>query len=298
MPKITVDKVQIAYDCFGDPGGRPLLLIAGHSCQMVFWDEDLCERLARAGHFVIRFDNRDCGRSTKLDALGVPSRARLLFDHLRGRPVKAPYDFGDMADDAAGLLEGLGIASAHVCGMSMGCSIAQHLAIRHPDRVASLTLIYGTTGRVGLRKPKLSLMRYFVTQPPRTREAFRTHFITSFEQIAGQGYPFDREWHGRLADRVYERGLCFAGTLRQAAAAAASGSTADRLAALHMPALIVHGTGDPLQPIDGGIDLAARLPNSRMMVIEGWGHDMPHGAEPWPRIADAIASHTRRAAER
>ncbi|OYY73047.1 alpha/beta fold hydrolase [Sphingomonas sp. 28-63-12] len=298
MPQMAVKDLTLEYDVFGDPAGRPLLLIAGHSCQMVFWDERVCEQLAEAGHFVIRFDNRDCGRSSRLDKAGVPNRARLLLDFMLGRPIDAPYLFGDMADDAAGLLDGLGIGAAHVCGMSMGCSIAQHLAIRHPARVASMTLIYGTTGRAGLSRPSLSLMRYFVTEPPKARQAFRAHFVSSFGRIAGSGFHFDHEWHDRLADRVFERGISFPGTLRQAAAAAASGSTAERLASLEMPALIVHGTKDPLQPIDGGIDLAASLPNARMMVIDGWGHDMPHGGEPWPRIVDAIAAHTLTAVAR
>ena len=167
MAKATANGIQIEYETFGDPSGRPLLLIIGLGAQMIHWDEDLCQDLAKRGHYVIRFDNRDVGLSTKFEEAGVPNLVEIFGKIMQGEKVKPPYSLDDMANDAVGLLDALGIRRAHICGMSMGGMIAQTVAIRHPSRVLSLTSIYSTTGNPEVPQPKPEVLRLLITPPPR-----------------------------------------------------------------------------------------------------------------------------------
>ncbi len=274
--------IEIVYETIGDPSGRPLLLVMGLGMQLIHWDLELCERLAERGFRVIRFDNRDSGRSTAIDA-PVPDLRRLML----GRRVRVPYLLGDMADDAFGLLDHLGIEAAHVVGASMGGMIAQAMAIARPERVLSLTSIMSTTGdrRAGL--PKLRVWSVLLRRAPREKQAYVESFVRTFRLIGSPGFPYDDERVRELAAATYERGHDAAGTGRQLAAIMASGSRTEQLRTLSMPATVIHGRADPLVPFRGGRATAAAIPGARLIAIPGMGHDLPR--EVWPQVVDAIA---------
>ena len=170
MARATANGIQIEYDTSGDPSSKPLLLIIGLGAQMIAWDDDLCRDLAGRGHYVIRFDNRDVGLSTKFEEAGVPHLIELIGKAMAGEKVTVPYTLDDMADDAMGLLDVLGIRKAHICGGSMGGMIAQTIAIRHPSRVLSLISIYSNTGNPKLPQPKPEVMGLLITPPPKERK--------------------------------------------------------------------------------------------------------------------------------
>jgi len=293
MPNVKANGIQIEYDTFGDSSSPPLLLIVGLGCQMIYWDEELCERLAGKGLYVIRFDNRDAGLSTKLEEAGVPDIMAALGAVMQGEAIQAPYTLDDMANDAVGLLEALGIEKAHICGMSMGAEIAQTVAIRHPSCVLSLIPIYGSTGNPELPRPKPEALNFFITPPPEEREAFIEHFIKGFQILAGLGFPFDEEWHRILAAQSYDRAFYPQGMARQLVAMLAHGNRKPALASVTAPTLVIHGTEDPIMPVEGGKDTAESIPGADMLIIEGMGHDLPHSGA-WPRIVDTIAEYTHK----
>jgi len=294
MSKVTANGIQIEYETFGNPSGRPLLLIIGLGGQLIFWDEALCRDLAGRGHYVIRFDNRDAGLSTKFDKAGVPNIVEILGKMMRGQKIGAPYTLDDMADDAAGLLDALGIQRAHICGMSMGGMIAQTMAIRHPSRLLSLISIYSTTGNPELPQAKPEVMGLLIAPPPKEREAFSKHMVGLFKAISGPGFPVDEEWTGKILGRSYERCFYPQGMMRQLVAILAHGNRKPALASVKVPTLVIHGTEDPLVPVEGGKDTAQAIPGAQLMLIEGMGHDLPHGGA-WPSIVEAVAAHTMRA---
>ena len=294
MAKVTANSIQIEYETFGNPSGRPLLLIIGLGGQLIFWDEALCRDLAGRGHYVICFDNRDAGLSTKFDKAGVPNIVEILGKMMRGQKIGAPYTLDDMADDAAGLLDALGIQRAHICGMSMGGMIAQTMAIRHPSRLLSLISIYSTTGNPELPQAKPEVMGLLIAPPPKEREAFSKHMVGLFKAISGPGFPVDEEWTGKILGRSYERCFYPQGMMRQLVAILAHGNRKPALASVKVPTLVIHGTEDPLVPVEGGKDTAQAIPGAQLMLIEGMGHDLPHGGA-WPSIVEAVAAHTMRA---
>lgn len=296
MAQLDVNDLRIEYDHFGDRGARPLLLVMGLGAQMLLWEEDFCRALAERGHFVVRFDNRDVGLSSKLDAAGVPNIFDMMQRVSRGERPEVPYSLDDMADDAAGVLDGLGLESAHVCGASMGGMIAQTLAIRHPQRVRSLTSIMSTTGNPELPAAAPEAMAVLVAPPPSTRaEAIEQHLKT-WRVIGSPGYPVDeariRERGGVLYDRCFHP----QGTARQLAAILAHGSRKQALAAVKAPTLVIHGAADPLVPLAGGRDTAEAIAAAELMVIEGMGHDLPPPL--WPQVVEAISALTERAERR
>jgi len=294
MSKVTANGIQIEYETFGNPSGRPLLLIIGLGGQLIFWDEALCRDLAGRGHYVIRFDNRDAGLSTKFDKAGVPNIVEIFGKMMRGQKIGAPYTLDDMADDAAGLLDALGIQRAHICGMSMGGMIAQTMAIRHPSRLRSLISIYSTTGNPELPQAKPEVMGLLIAPPPKEREAFSKHMVGLFKAISGPGFPVDEEWTGKILGRSYERCFYPQGMMRQLVAILAHGNRKPALTSVRVPTLVIHGTEDPLVPVEGGKDTAQAIPGAQLMLIEGMGHDLPHGGA-WPCIVEAVAAHTMRA---
>ena len=271
MPNVTANGIQIEYETFGENTSPPLLLVIGLGGQMIFWEEKLCKQLAEEGLYVIRFDNRDSGLSTKFDEAGVPDIMEVFTARMKGEEITAPYTLDDMADDSVGLLETLGIEKAHICGMSMGAAIAQTIAIRHPSYVLSLISIYGTTGNPELPQPKPEVFNVFITPPPEEREACIQHFINGFKTLAGPGFPFDEEWHRKIADQSYDRAFYPQGVALQLAAIVAHGNRKSALASVTAPTLVIHGTDDPIVLVEGGKDTAEAIPGAELLLIEGMG---------------------------
>ena len=294
MSRVTANGIQIEYETFGNPSGRPLLLVIGLGGQMIQWDDDLCKDLAESGHYVIRFDNRDVGLSTKFDEASVPNLFETFGKIMQGEKIKPPYTLDDMADDAVGLLDALGIRKAHICGMSMGGMIAQTIVIRHLSRVLSLISIYSTTGNPEVPQPKPEVIGMLIAPPPNEREANIEHMLGVFKTIAGPGFPLDEKWTRKIMAKSYDRCFYPQGMVRQLVAILTQVNRVPALASVKAPTLVVHGTSDPLVPVEGGKDTAKAIPGAQLMLIEGMGHDLPHGGA-WPRIVEAIAAHTLKA---
>jgi pimeloyl-ACP methyl ester carboxylesterase len=287
MTQAAANGIQIEYDTIGESSSRPLLLIMGVGCQMICWDDQLCLRLAEKGFYVIRFDNRDTGFSTKFDAAGRPDLMDAFSTILKGQKIEPVYTIEDMADDSIGLLDTLNIDQAHICGISMGAAIAQTMAIRHPERLLSMTLIYGTTGSSKLPPPKPEALDFFISPPPETRDEFITHFVNGSRILAGSGFDFNEKWHRDMAARIYDRSFYPQGAARQILAILAQGSRKYALASVTIPTLVIHGMDDPISPVEGGKDIAATIKGSELMIIPGMGHDLPAGGV-WNRIIEKI----------
>ncbi len=273
--RASANGIEIAYDTFGSPEGRPLLLIMGLGAQMIHWDEEFCELLAGRGHHVVRFDNRDAGESTHLHDAGAPAFGG----------GEAPYLLDDMADDTAGLLDALGWESAHLVGVSMGGMIAQSLAIRHPRRVRSLTSIMSTPG-AQTAPPTDAAMAALMAPPAPDRETAVRRALAAWDVLGSPGYPPDRERTVRVTELSFDRSYDPAGGARQLAAIIASGDRAPLLKGLSMPALVLHGQDDQLIPVAGGIATADAIPGARLITFPGMGHDLPRPL--WPRFVTAI----------
>lgn len=293
MPNIATNGIQIEYDTFGEKSGRPILLIIGLGCQLILWSEEFCQQLVNSGHYVIRFDNRDAGLSTKIEKAGVPDLMEAMSKVMRREKIEAPYTFDDMADDSVGLLNALGIEKAHICGMSMGGAIAQTVAINHPSRVLSLIPIYGPTGNSKIPQPKPEILGLLMTPPPVERKPFIEQSMNIFRAFAGSGYEFEDNWLRDYTERGYDRAFYPQGMARQFLAGLAHGNRSRRLKAVTAPTLVIHGDEDPIVPVENGMDAAESIPGAELMVIKGMGHDMPYRGA-WGQIAEAIAEHTRK----
>jgi pimeloyl-ACP methyl ester carboxylesterase len=280
--------IRLCYDTFGDQSDPPLLLVMGLGTQMVAWHEDFCRQLVDEGFYVIRFDNRDIGRSTHLDGAPVPTIRQILT-----RRVPASYRLEDMAGDTAGLLDGLGIESAHVVGVSMGGMIAQTLAATRPERVRSLVSIMSTTGSRRVGQPAYRVMPIFLKRAPGDRDAFIDHTELLFKTIGSSGIPRDDAELREVAGLMYDRGLDPAGTSRQLAAIIASGNRTEALHRITAPTVVIHGTADRLVRPSGGRATARAIPGAKLVKVEGMGHDLPRGA--WEQVITAIVENARRA---
>jgi pimeloyl-ACP methyl ester carboxylesterase len=284
--------ITLCYETFGDPADPAALLIMGLVTQMVAWPEDFCRELAARGLYVVRFDNRDCGRSTHLQG-PPPTLAQLLLRSKR----PARYTLTDMADDASGLLRELELAPAHVIGASMGGMIAQTLAAKHPEQVRSLVSMMSTTGARWVGQPALRAVPLFLrrTAHGEGREAFVERAARMFAKIGSTGLPQDVQDIRELAAVSYDRDREHdpTGPGRQLAAIVASGDRTAELRTITAPTLVIHGTTDPMVSPSGGRATARATAGAKLMRIEGMGHDLPRAA--WPRLIDAIASHTARA---
>lgn len=286
--RATANGIEIVYETIGDPSNPPLLLVMGLGTQLIHWDLELCELFAERGFYVIRFDNRDAGRSTYVDA-PVPNIRRAMA----GLKIDAPYLLDDMADDVFGLLDHLGIEAAHVAGASMGGMIAQTMAIRRPERVLSLTSIMSTTGERRAGRPKLRVWGVLLRRAPRDKDAAVEYFVRVFRMIGSKGFPADEDRIRAHAAEAYDRGHSPAGTGRQLAAIMASGDRTDRLRGLQVPTLVFHGRDDPLIPFRGGRATADAIPGARLIGIPGMGHDLPR--QVWPQLVGAVAETAARA---
>jgi pimeloyl-ACP methyl ester carboxylesterase len=290
---IKANGVDLCYQAFGAADAEPLILIMGLGAQMIHWDDEFCAQLADRGFRVIRFDNRDIGRSTKLEGGGPISLPALLQAHAAGKPIQAPYTLRDMADDVIGLMDGLGIAAAHIVGASMGGAIAQELAISYPRRLRSLTSIMATSGDPNLSPPTPEAVAVLMTPPPATRDEFIANFQRNWRVLRGPNFPLDEAKDRARAERAFDRGLNPAGVGRQLLAIFASGSRKPRLGTVTAPTLVIHGSIDPLVPPDAGQDVARTVPGAKLLMIPGMGHAIP--IPTWPQIIGAIAAHANAA---
>ena len=283
------DDIELCYQTFGDPADEPLLLVMGLSGPMTWWDTELCEQLAGAGFHVIRYDNRDTGRSSRV-------RARVRRDHLvraftTGRGP-APYTMSDLADDAVGLLSHLGIDSAHLVGISMGGMIAQTTAIEHPDRVRSLTSIMSTTGRrtVGWQSP--TLLPRLVAPRRGGLDTFVESSLVTWALIGSPAYPSDPDALRARAYETFERGVSNSGVMRQMMAILTQPDRTSRLRSVRVPTLVLHGLDDKMVHVSGGRATAAAVPGAELVLVDGMGHDLP------PALFGTFVEAIRRTADR
>jgi len=283
---VKVDDTEIVYDTFGNPSAPPILLIMGLGAQMIRWDEAFCQFLAAQGRWVIRFDNRDVGLSTKFDEAGVPDVMALI----QGEAVNVPYKLKDMAGDAVGLLDALGVKEADVVGVSMGGMIAQTMAIHYPDRVRTLTSIMSSTGNPNLPQPTPEAMTVLLAPPVSSRDEYIKNSLESAKVLHGPHYPLNEDYVRNYSEISYDRCYHPQGFSRQLGAVLASGSRNEALANVKIPTLVIHGDADPLVPIEGGKDTAKSIPEAELLIIEGMGHSFP--TEVVPQILGAILKHT------
>lgn len=289
MASITANSISIEYETFGNPADRPLLLIMGLGAQLTRWPEAFCQLLAARGQYVVRFDNRDVGLSQKFDAAGVPNMAQIFAQAMAGESVSAAYNLSDMASDAAGLLDALGITAAHVCGASMGGMIAQVMALEHGARVKSLTSIMSTTGNPTLPSATPAASAALMSAAGTKLEEVLARAVTVARATGGSAFPVTDAEIRQRAQADFERSFYPVGVARHMAAIAATGNRKPRLQTLVMPTLVLHGKDDPLVPLTGGIDTHEAISGSILKVFEGMGHNLP---EPlWPELVLAISDH-------
>jgi pimeloyl-ACP methyl ester carboxylesterase len=282
--------IELCYETFGSPSDPAVLLIMGLGGPMGWWDTELCADLSDHGLFVIRYDNRDTGRSTKLRQHRV-TRADILRAFAgRARP---PYTLADMAEDAIGLLDHLGISAAHVAGVSMGGMIAQTLAIEHPGRVLSLTSIMSTTGRrtVGWQHPRL--LPAMLGSSGDGREGYLANSQRSWKRIGSPAFPTTAERMLARAEETWDRGWAASGVLRHMMAVITQPDRTKDLSRVGVPTAVIHGRDDPLVHRSGGRATARAIPDSEHIEISGMGHDLPR--QLWPTVIDTIVRTAHRA---
>ena len=293
--QISANGIAIEVQDEGLPNGEPLLLIMGLGMQLTSWPDELVQGLISQGFRVIRFDNRDAGLSQGFDHLGVPNLPLAALQHFVHLPVRSPYRLADMARDALGVLDALGIERAHVCGASLGGMVAQHLAAENPQRLRSLTLIMTTSGSRRLPQATLAARRVMMQRPrARDAESLADHYVQLFNVIGSPAYPAEpgafRQRMLRNVDRAWRPG----GTIRQLVAVAADGDRSPLLARIGQPTHVIHGEADPLVPVENGRDLARRIAGATSDFIPGMGHDLPLPLI--PRFVDGLVRNARRTA--
>ena len=294
MPKTTANGVEIHYEEQGDPANPAMLLIMGFGAQLTLWPDELVEGLAARGFRVIRYDNRDVGLSQKFTGHKPPGPARQVLMGKLGFKPKVPYTLADLADDAVGLLDALGIEKAHIVGASMGGMIAQHVAARHPTRCLSLTSIFSTTGNPKLPAAKKEALDALTKRPESTDEAVLVeHGKYLARTIGSPGYPTPEDRLHQRTQASIRRSLYPEGPTRHLAAILHDGDRRKMLRTIDLPTLVLHGEADPLVPVEGGRDTAATIHGARIRTIPGWGHDLP--LELVDDIADEIAGHAKQA---
>ena len=286
---VRTNGIELCYEIFGKADAEPLLLIMGLGAQMIHWDDEFCAQLAARGFRVIRFDNRDIGKSTRMTGGKKLTAFELIKLRLLGTPVAAPYKLSDMAADVVGLMDALNIASAHIVGASMGGMIAQEIAMRYPQRVRTLTSIMSSTGNPRLPQPTREAGALLMAPPPATYEDYLARYAQTWKLLRGGSFPEEEAKDRARAERAFSRGLNPAGVGRQLRAVLASGNRKPRLHSVKAPTLVIHGTVDPLVRPEAGRDTAASIPGAKLMMVEGMGHALP--IPMWPQIIDAIDTH-------
>jgi len=276
--------IQIAYETFGDRGSRPLLMVMGLGAPMLTWHPDMCDLLAGRGFFVIRYDNRDVGRSTHLhDAPPTDMRSALA----RGDFSSAAYTLDDMAEDGFGLLDALGLSAAHVLGASLGGMIAQTMTAGHPERVLSLTSIMSTPSPA-LTNTTPEAGAALMRPPATSREAAIAQSVEIARVIGSPGFPSDDAWRAELAGLIWDQGIDPPGVMRQWMAVQASGDRTEAVRGIWVPTLVIHGDSDPLVNVTAGRRTAELIKGAELMVVPGMGHDLPRPV--WPALADAVSA--------
>jgi proline iminopeptidase len=291
MPSLNANGIRIAFDTAGDPKSVPLLLVSGLGLQLTAWPDEFVEGLVELGFYVIRFDNRDSGLSTKFEHAGTPSLTLAWLKSLLHIPLKPPYRLEDMADDAIGVLSALGVARAHVVGMSMGGMVGQLMAAKYPSRVLSLTSIMSSSGRRGLPGPTPAARRALLRRPRGAADIDTAidYNVQLLQAIGSPAYPTPEKHLRRRVARALRRNCCPGGVVRQMLAVTACGDRTPQLQTIVAPTLVIHGAADPLVPLACGVATAQAIPGARLEVIEGMGHDLP--AQLLERLLALIDAH-------
>jgi len=294
MPSLNANGIRIAFDTAGDPKSVPLLLIAGLGLQLTAWPDEFVDGLVELGFYVIRFDNRDSGLSTKFEHAGTPSLTLAWLKSALRLPLHPPYRLEDMADDAIGVLSALGVARAHVVGMSLGAMVGQLMAAKYPSRVLSLTSIMSSSGRRGLPGPTPAARRALLRRPRGWHgagdiDAAVDYNVQLLQAIGSPAYPTPEKHLRRRVGRALRRNCCPGGVVRQILAVTACGDRTPQLQTIVAPTLVIHGAADPLVPPACGVDTAQAIPGARLEIIEGMGHDLP--AQLLERLLALIDAH-------
>jgi len=285
----NINGIKIAFDSYGSPDSDPILLIAGLGDQLINWPEEFCKQLASLGYWVIRFDNRDAGLTTRFDQYPKPKLAISVWNYIRGYSSKIPYTLEDMAQDAVGLLSHLGLKSAHIMGGSLGGMIAEICAIKHTQYVETLTIFMSMSGNPWLSPPNPKALILFKA-PPNTREEYIEHVVKVRYALRGGGFEFDEPHIRKLAGIQYDRSPNLPGSSRQMAAILASIKKLQKeVPFIDVPTLVVHGNRDPLMPVKHAYHTAKVIPKSKLVIIDGLGHELPPTA--WTKVIGAITSH-------
>ena len=289
--QVSANGLQITYDSFGDPADPVLILIMGLGTQMIHWSDQFCQILASNKLRVIRFDNRDIGKSTSLINYPVPSMWDFIGNSLFNKKVNAPYLLDDMADDTLALMDVLNVNKAHLVGASMGGMIAQCIALKAPSRVSSLTSIMSTTGNRSLPKPTIRISAKLLKPLAKEIEQYVAQSLDVWKMLHGKHFPFDQESVEKVIRYSRQRGFNPAGVARQLSAIIDSPDRTLGLQQLQIPSLIIHGDIDPLVPVECGIATAAAIPGARLKILKGMGHTLP--VQLWPQIVDGITGLTK-----
>jgi pimeloyl-ACP methyl ester carboxylesterase len=289
VQRARVGDLEIAYETFGSPADPPLLLVMGLATQMIGWPDEFCRDLADRGLHVIRFDNRDIGLSTHLDDRGAPDIMAVFAGDRSG----VPYALADLADDTVGLLDALGLDSAHVVGASMGGIVAQLVAIRHPERMRSLTSVMSTTGDPAVGAPAEAARGVLLAPPAPDRASAIQRAVDTYRVIGSPGFEFDEPAVRERAGLSYDRRYNPAGVARQLAAILTTPDRTADLGRLAVTTLVVHGRQDALVNVSGGRATAAAVPGAELLLVDGMGHDLPH--EVWPQLVERITALVQRA---
>jgi pimeloyl-ACP methyl ester carboxylesterase len=287
MPLAPANGIEIFYETIGDDDGVPLVLVSGLGSQLISWDPMFCEALAARGFRVIRFDNRDVGLSTKFEEAGHIDFSESRDAVSKGEKVDVPYLLADMANDLMGLLDHLGIDSAHIVGRSMGGMIVQAAVIEHPARVRTLTSIMSTTGDPDVGGSTPEALGVLLAKPATDRDEYIEKFLREWQVLCGPGL-FDEAWYRTRGEAQYDRCYYPAGAARQILGIMASGSRTEALRNVHVPTLVVHGTADPLVDVSGGVRTAEAIEGAELLLLEGMGHDFP--PKFYGQVIDAVSA--------